>query len=318
MIGIRFSYPAVLASGKLASGIMLESQPSTSPGTTFGYMVIVGLVLLDTGLFFLLIRGPITLFSTLWGLLLLVSLPLLAILTYWTLSLRSARYHVVGNALLIEWGSLQQVVPLATIQSLQWGREVTAVTRFRGFRWPGLMVGRGQVRGQNAFVFATRPLVEQLLLRTETAVYAISPVDLQNFKDCLEALRTADLDETVDLPDSHLGFLQWRFWDEWPAQLLLAAAGLLNLVLFGYLTAVNGRLPAQVPLHFNQLGEVDRLAMPDTLFVLPVIGLIAWIINGVWGWVFYQQDQTMPAYLLWGTAVIVQLAAWGGLLGLLT
>ena len=107
---------------------MLESQPSTSPGTTFGYMVIVGLVLLDAGLFFLLVRGPITLFSVLWGLMLLASLPLLAVLAYWTASLRSVRYHVVGNALLIEWGGLQQVVPLATIQSLQWGHEVAAVS----------------------------------------------------------------------------------------------------------------------------------------------------------------------------------------------
>ena len=280
-------------------------------------MVIVGLVLLDAGLFFLLVRGPITLFSVLWGLMLLASLPLLAVLAYWTASLRSVRYHVVGNALLIEWGGLQQVVPLATIQSLEMGGE-TAVTHFRGLRWPGLMVGRGQMLGQDAFVFATRPLAQQLLLLTETAVYAISPIDLQNFKDCLEALRTAQLDEAVDLPDSQLGFLQWRFWDEWPAQLLLMASGLLNLVLFGYLTAVYDRLPAQVPLHFNQLGEVDRLAAPGRLFVLPVIGLLAWIVNGIWGWIFYQQDQKMPAYLLWGTAVIIQLAVWGAVLGLLT
>ena len=304
---------------------MLESQPATSPGTTFGYMVITGLVLLDTGLFFLLVRGPLSLFSVLWGLMLLASLPLLAILAYWTICLRSARYHVVENALLIEWGGLHQVVPLAAIQSLQWGHEVTAVsassrqtvTQFRGFRWPGLMVGQGRIREQDAFFFATRPLGQQLLLQTDTAVYAISPVDLHNFKDCLEALRTADLDAVVNLPDSNLGFLQWRFWDEWPAQLLLMASGLLNLALFGYLTAVYSHLPAQIPLHFNRWGEVDRLATPGRLFVLPIIGLTAWIVNGIGGWFFYQQEQTTPAYLLWGTAVIVQLAIWGAVLGLL-
>jgi hypothetical protein len=210
---------------------------------------------------------------------------------------------------------LHQVVPLAAVQSLEIAGE-TAVTQFRGLRWPGLMVGQGQLLEQNAFIFATRPFNQQLLLQTETAVYAISPVDLQNFKDCLEALRTAQLDETVDLPDSHLGFLQWPFWDEWPAQLLLMASGLLNLALFGYLTAVYNRLPAQVPLHFNQAGEVDRLAAPGRLFVLPIIGLIAWIVNSVWGWIFYQQNQKVPAYLLWGTAVIVQLAVWGAVLNL--
>jgi hypothetical protein len=178
-------------------------------------------------------------------------------------------------------------------------------------------VGKGRLGGQDVYIFATRPLAEQLLLLTETAVYAISPVDLENFKDCLEALRTAKLDEAADMPESHLGFLQWPFWADRPAHLLLAAAALLNLALFAYLTAVYGRLPDQVPLHFNRLGEVDRLAAPDRLFVLPLIGLVTWIINSLWGWVFYRQDQKLPAYLLWGTAVVVQLAVWGAVLGLL-
>ncbi len=53
------------------------------------------------------------------------------------------------------------------------------------------------------------------------------------------------------------------------------------------------------------------------LLVMLVIGLIAWIVNSIWGWIFYQQDQKVPAYLLWGTAVIVQLAVWGAVLNLL-
>ncbi|MCB9421111.1 MAG: DUF1648 domain-containing protein [Ardenticatenaceae bacterium] len=268
----------------------------------------VGFILLDVVLFMLLIRGPITLLSFLLGVLLLASLPLLAVVAYWTSSLSTTRYHVVENALLIEWGSLRQVIPLAAIESLQPGGKIT---QFRGLRWPGLMIGRGQIDGQVAVVFATRPAAEQLLLKTETAVYAISPVDLENFKNCLEALRTAEMAEPVDLPESHLGFLSWSFWNEWPAHLLLAASGLLNLALFGYLTAVYNHLPAQVPLHFNQLGQVDRLAAPNRLFLLPLIGLTVWLVNGTGGWFFYQQSQKLPAYLLWGTAVLVQLAIWG-------
>ncbi|MCB9444550.1 MAG: DUF1648 domain-containing protein [Ardenticatenaceae bacterium] len=287
---------------------MLESQPSTSPGTIFGFSCMVGFILLDVVLFMLLIRGPITLLSFLLGVLLLASLPLLAVVAYWTSSLSTTRYHVVENALLIEWGSLRQVIPLAAIESLQPGGKIT---QFRGLRWPGLMIGRGQIDGQVAVVFATRPAAEQLLLKTETAVYAISPVDLENFKNCLEALRTAEMAEPVDLPESHLGFLSWSFWNEWPAHLLLAASGLLNLALFGYLTAVYNHLPAQVPLHFNQLGQVDRLAAPNRLFLLPLIGLTVWLVNGTGGWFFYQQSQKLPAYLLWGTAVLVQLAIWG-------
>ncbi|MEJ2750510.1 MAG: PH domain-containing protein, partial [Anaerolineae bacterium] len=222
---------------------MLESHPSTSPGVTVGYALMAGLIALDSGLFVLLLRSPVTLLSFLWGLLLLVSLPLLAVLAYWTSSLGAVRYHVVEEMLLIEWGGLRQVIPLAAIQLLELGREATAVTRFRGLRWPGLMIGRGRLEEQDVFIFATRSQAEQLLLHTETAVYAISPVDLENYRDCLVALRAAQPGETTEWPDSNLGFLQWQLGDDWPTQLLLAAAVVLNLALFAYLTAVYGRLP---------------------------------------------------------------------------
>ena len=133
-ISILFPLPTAASLWYTCVAIMLESHPPTSPGLVFGYTLMAGLILLDAGLSFLLVRGPVTLFSFLWGLLLLVSLPLLAVLAYWTSSLGTARYHVVENALLIEWGGLRQVIPLVAIQSLQSG--ATAVTRFRGLRWP--------------------------------------------------------------------------------------------------------------------------------------------------------------------------------------
>jgi hypothetical protein len=296
---------------------MLESQPATSPGTTFGLLALIGLVLLDVGLLIPLLGGQITVLSSLSGLLLMGSLPLLLLIAYWTSSLRAARYHVENQLLWIEWGSLRQVIPLAAIQSLELGQNDTAVTRFRGLRWPGMIMGQGQIQGKSAYIFAARPAAEQLLVHTDTAVYAISPVDLANFTDCLEALRAAHQGEPSDLPPSRLGFLEWRFWDDRLAQLFLAASVVLNGALFVYLTAVYGRLPAQVPLHFDQAGNVDRLAAPGNLFVLPIIGLMTWTLNGVGGWLFYQQKHRLPAYLLWGTAVTVQLAAWGALFGLL-
>jgi hypothetical protein len=296
---------------------MLESQPATPPGTTFGFLAMIGLVLLDAGLLIQLLRGPISVLSSFSGLLLIGSLPLLLLLAYWTSRLRTARYYVENQLLWIEWGSLRQVIPLAAIQSLELGQSDTAVTRFRGLRWPGLIVGKGQIQGKEAYIFASRPATEQLLVHTDTAVYAISPVDLVNFADCLEALRLAHQSEPSDLPLSRLGFLSWRFWDDRLAQFLLVTAVILNGALFVYLTAVFGRLPAQIPLHFDQAGAVDRLAAPGNLFVLPIIGLITWVLNGVGGWLFYQQKHRLPAFLLWGTAVTVQLAAWGALFGLL-
>jgi hypothetical protein len=297
---------------------MLESRASQSPGTIFGFVLIAGLALLDLGLLFLLTNEPVTFLSFLWGALLLVSLPAVGFIAFWTSSLGSTRYHVFGDALVIEWGRIQQVVPIAQIRSIVRGEVLREVKRFRGVRWPGCYVGHGQVTShdgsiidQETIFYATRPLRAQLLLVTNSVAYGLSPVDLDNFADCLRALRVPEFVGGNELPASDLGPLNWRLWQEGGMRLIITLAGILNFALFAYLCAIYSRLPATVPLHFDGSGVVDRIGNPIGLFVLPLLGLLAWLANGALGWAVYQIQGEKPiAYLLWGSAVLVQLVTW--------
>jgi hypothetical protein len=102
------------------------------------------------------------------------------------------------------------------------------------------------------------------------------------------------------------------------AQVTLALAAVLNALLFIYLAVQFGRLPAELPLHFNRLGQVDRIGPPAGLFVLPLAGLLTLLINGVVGWWFYLGRKERPvALVLWGAAVVVQVAAWAAVFGLI-
>lgn len=310
---------------------MLESRPSPTPGNFFGYTLLAGIVLLDAGLLWLLIREPVTILSFLWGLSLLASLPVIALVAYSTASLPAMRYHVVDNALFIEWGRIRQVIPLAQIQALLPGEKLETITAFHGIRWPGYLVGRGRVdhRGRterltdeathyDAVFFATRPLTQQLLVITDAMAYGVSPMDLENFADCLAALRLAALAGAAGSPPSHLSFLSWPIWRDRLAQMMWATAMVLNGFLFAYLCTIYSRLPALVPLHFNESGIVDRVETPANLFILPLVGLMAWLVNGLSGWLFYHWRSEKPlAFILWGTAIVVQLAAWAAVLGLL-
>jgi hypothetical protein len=198
------------------------------------------------------------------------------------------------------------------------GEVLREVKGFRGVRWPGCFVGQGQVNSddgtilnQETVFYATRPLHAQLLLVTDSMAYGLSPVDLDNFADCLVALRVPEFVSDGEQPASELGLLDWRLWQEGRAQVIIALAGLLNLALFAYLCAIYGRLPATVPLHFDGLGVIDRFGSPTGLFVLPLLGLLAWLCNGLIGWAVYQVHGEKPvAYLLWGSAVLVQLVTW--------
>lgn len=310
---------------------MLESRPSPSPGNFIGYTLLLGIVLLDIGLLWLLVREPVTILSFLWGLSLLASLPAIALITYSTTSLATMRYHVADNALFIEWGRTRQVIPLAQIHSLVPGQKLETITAFRGIRWPGYLVGHGRVRqgsrterptGEathyDTLFYATRPLPQQILVITDAIAYGISPIDLENFADCLAALRHAAPAGTAGVPPAHFTFLSWPIWRDRLAQMTWATAVTLNAFLFAYLCAIYNRLPALVPLHFNESGIADRLGTPANLFILPLAGLTVWLVNGVLGWLFYHWRGEQPiAYILWGTAIVVQLAAWAAVLGLL-
>lgn len=197
---------------------MLESRLSPAPGNFFGYALLAGIVLLDAGLLWLLIGEPVTILSFLWGLLLLVSLPAVAVVVYSTAG--------------------------------------------------------------------------------------------------LPALRLSDPAGAV--PPSHLSFISWPIWHDRLALMMWITAVSLNGLLFAYLCAIYSRLPALVPLHFNESGIADRVETPANLFMLPLVGLAIWLVNGLLGWLFYQWRGERPlAFILWGAAIVAQLAAWAALLGLL-
>jgi hypothetical protein len=305
---------------------MLESRPSHSRGTLFGYALIAGIILLDVGLLLLLISQPVTILSFAWGVLLLASVPAVGFIAFWASSLSAARYHVEGEVLVVEWGRIRNVVPLARIKAMVPGASGLKVASFRGLRWPGCYVGYGRSSNEThgfddlfTLFYATEPPREQLLIVTDTVAFGLSPADQKNFADCLEALLPAERSDEAAAPIPTTEFLHWQFWQDRRAQLLLSIPVLLNGALFAFLCGIFGRLPVTVPLHFDRFGVVDRVTSPSNLFVLPLLGLCAWLLNGALGWIFYRVRTERPvANLLWSSSIVVQITTWIALAGLLT
>ncbi len=301
---------------------MLESRPSRTPGIRFGYLIIVGLIVLDIGLLVLLFNEPLTLFSFLWGCLLLASIPAVAFVAFWTSALGNTRYYVEGDLLIIRWGGLQYLLQLSQIEGLVAVPVLQRVRRFRGLRWPGYLVGEGEVVvaqvqadtavSYEAVFFATRSHDSLLLLVSQPISFVVSPVDLENFRDCIVALQATEIAQTEMMSvTTRLNFLHWPLWRDKLALGLMGAAVGLNGLLFALLAGLYGRFPAEVPLHFNRLGMVDRIGSPANLFILPIIGFLAWLTNLFFGGIFYHgRGERMTGYVAWGTAVLVQLATW--------
>lgn len=92
-------------------------------------------------------------------------------------------------------------------------------------------------------------------------------------------------------------------------QVLLALALLVDLALFAYLAIRFQVLPDNLPLHFDVSGLPDRIDAKTGIFGLPIIGVIVFAVNAVFG-VFSHRQQRAAALLLGVSALLVQILIW--------
>lgn len=245
------------------------------------------------------------------GVVLLVSLPLLILLAYQTVSCLTLRYRLDRNGVFVRWAGSELAIPVRDIQRILMGKDLgDTVIRRRGLRWPGHERGDGLVPGIGRTRFlATRSVYEQLFLVTPGRAFAISPNDPEGFLKAFEVRRELGPNRLVEKGAHHASWLSWQIWRDRTAWTLVGAAVLINVALFGYLCARFPTLDLQLPLHFNALGLVDRIGTKMELFALPIIGLIVLGGNLTVGLALYLRERA-GSYLLWGAAAAVQALFW--------
>jgi len=260
----------------------------------------------------------ISLVSFLLGLLVLVSLPVLAILAYHTLSCATLRYRLDRNGITIYGAGTQQTIPIGGVRQILSGDQVQGViTNRRGLRWPGCERGVGRIPGIGVVhFFATRPWPDQLLLLTSGPAFAVSPRTPERFLKAFAARQELGPNRQLEAGVRRARWLSWPLWTDQRAWALIGAASILNLVLFAFLSTLFPALDLQLPLHFSGLGEVDRIGGKMELFALPTIALIVFGANLVAGLILYRWERA-GSYLLWGAAVAAQVLFWLATLGLL-
>lgn len=256
-------------------------------------------------------RQQIDLLSFLMGVIVLVSVPLLILLAYQTLSCLTLRYRLDRNGLFVRWGGTQQIIPVRDIQRIlpgsQFGGEIV---HRQGVRWPGHERGEGLVPGIGRTRFlATWPLADQLLVVTPGLAFGISPAEPEEFRQAFEARRELGPNRLLEEKVSRARWLTWPLWTDQTAWALLGLAVVVNLGLFGYLSARFPGLDFQLPLHFNNQGMADRIGAKVELFALPIIGLIILGTNLILGLLLYRRERA-GSYLLWGAAAAAQALFW--------
>ena len=113
---------------------------------------------------------------------------------------------------------------------------------------------------------------------------------------------------TPELPAETKGAFDHLLQDR-ALQILFAATLLVNLALFGYLALRFDLLPDNLPLHFDVIGQPDRIEAKSSIFGLAIIGLIVFLVNAVMGTLTHRQ-QRGASLLLAVSALLIQILIW--------
>ena len=285
----------------------MKWRPDPRAGALVGSGAICFIGAIDTLLLWRVVGGPINGITFLCAFLALLSLPAMALIVYWVVDLIWLGYEFDRNRLVISTASTRQIVPMGSVERVVDGRRETLRVRMRSPFWPGYWIGHGAVEGIGlALFYAATPPRKQAIIVTPTLAYGISVPDMEAFLEVFEKALQMGPSVQVSQESQHAAYMHWPIWHDRLAQGVLASSVAAACALFGLLCVRFPALPARLPMHYDRTGAVDYIVAREQAFVLPVISLIIWALNGLAGAFLYRR-QRMVSYLAWSGTLVVQL-----------
>lgn len=288
----RAKWDAMIVASWLSLAALLLLRWVDVRATDWLRFVLIGLMVLVGALAFLMSYGA-------WGLLTLT-------------------YQVDRNSIRIRCRRSAVVIPLNKVKRVI-KSEQSMPDQHEWWRWPAsFMRTERRKDGRYLTMLATRPLHECILIDTGPILYALSPSSSEQFLSTLqENFRIGPIGVLQESDATPYTFdLQLLLGVDLAARRILLAGFTGVLVLFLLLLVRYPFLPETMAVRFDPNGIPELVRDKSGLFLLPMIGLICWIINGLWGILMASRNQVTGAYLLWSGAVLVQVSLFFALLSL--
>ncbi|MBC7237072.1 MAG: DUF1648 domain-containing protein [Chloroflexi bacterium] len=281
-------------------------KPAKALGLVVGLIVLATIVGIEGFLLASMLRqspGP-GMFVT--GLLFLFSIPLLVLWGFWYYELLALRYRLDRNALIIEYGTTQHIIPMERVRRVLPGAELHNVGHFRGVGWPGYLKGRQRVSGLGwLWMYSTEPLERTTVIVTDAASYGISPASPETFLEALQARRDLGPVRPVSQTRVRSPFLTLPLWRDRLFWVAVAIGVLIDVGLWGFVMTRYAHLGSRIPIHFDAQGQADRIVSKIWLLIIPGIGLALVSLNALLSMMIHRREK-LAAHLLALVAAVSQ------------
>lgn len=92
---------------------------------------------------------------------------------------------------------------------------------------------------------------------------------------------------------------------------LLGISLFAGLILFAFIAQVVPKLPYDIALNFTNEGYADQSDSQKSLFYLPLLGALIWLLNTLVGLgLARKRNLRVGAHLLWANTLAVQIILW--------
>lgn len=246
----------------------------------------------------------------------LICLGALGIVLYWTVATLGLRYRVDRNGIKIWWGGSQWMIPIDHIQAVipvkrLDSAELRALCRRR--TWLGGWTRCQPLRdGQVVIWRSNAALEESLAVLTAAHVYIISPEQPEDFIRSWRERQFLGKTQNWREEEKRARWLSAPIWSDRIVWGLMGGTLATALALFGTMAFVYPRLPERLVLHFDVLGQPDRVGQRSEILHLPVAALAMLIVDLSLGFAVYRRDR-VAAYLIWAGGILLQMLTWSAL-----
>jgi len=217
-------------------------------------------------------------------------------------TLLTTRYTLSRSGLELRWGLRREVIPMPEIEWIRPVSDFKSKLPLPAFSLPGVYFGKKQVAGLGTVDFAATERRQFLLVACHGRYFVISPQEEHIFLDLFERLAELGSLESAIWISEGFGTLWHRVWSDSAARPLILGGLAANAALLVLAFALASLQP-------NVTWTTLETVPSQRLLLLPLLGLLAWLMDACAGAVFYLREaiEKPMVYLLWGMPTILAL-----------